>query len=251
LREGSETWEKASIGTKLLPNNWVSTAEGAGITLELSDQSIVRVGGPARFRLRPTRRPTQQTGFHFLQGLLYLFHRDKPSDLQIEMLSGVASVRSTELNLEVAADGRAVLALLEGVMEVENEQGQVALSAGEQVVLELGQRPVTSAVLDAANVIQWTLYYPAVLDIAELEWSHSEQEPIRDSVRWYLGGDLPRARETYPAAESLRRLRSSCTWRCSCFLPARCQLRRNGWTRCNPRRPRDPGRLVWQRHCVS
>ena len=58
--------------------------------------------------------------------------------------------------------------------------------------------PGKSAVLETANdLIQWNLYYPAVLDPSDLRWTAAEKAAITDSLAAYSSGDLIRAVDLY------------------------------------------------------
>jgi Tfp pilus assembly protein PilF len=63
----------------------------------------------------------------------------------------------------------------------------------------LGQVPTKTAVIDIMSVIQWCLYYPAVLDVAELDLDAAAQAQLRPSLLAYVEGDLLRAVSAYPA----------------------------------------------------
>ena len=79
------------------------------------------------------------------------------------------AIRGTEFELSVdTATGRTVLTLIEGAVDLSNALGEVALASGEQGIVDPGQAPRKTAALDTINVIQWTLYYPAVVVVAEL-----------------------------------------------------------------------------------
>src|SRR5207247_10314908 len=108
------------------------------------------------------------------------------------------AIRGTELNLAVADNGRTLLTLLDGAVELSNPQGQLALQTGEQAVVEPGRAPTKTAVIEAANVIQWCLYYPAVLDLNELALNEAEQQMLSKSLTAYRDGDLPKALVMYP-----------------------------------------------------
>ncbi len=204
LRSGDDGWKNVYKDAELRPGDSVRTGPYARATLQWSDQSCVELGEYTHLRILPPRRPGQQNGFRFFRGLLYLFHRDKPSDLEIQAQAGMAAVRSTELNLEVREDGRMLVTVLEGDVAVVNEAGEVNVATGQQAVLEPGQRPILTAVLDMASVIQWTLYYPAVLDVEELDWSGGGAERVGDAIRLYREGNLLRALEVFPSLPAPR-----------------------------------------------
>ena len=75
---------------------------------------------------------------------------------------------------------------------------QVQLESGEEGVVEMGNAPAKSAQIDAMNVIQWTLYYPAILDIDELELDDQAGRALAPSLEAYRAGDLLQALAQYP-----------------------------------------------------
>src|SRR5207244_6626162 len=77
-------------------------------------------------------------------------------------------------------------------------KGSLVLQSGEQGVVDPGQAPRKTAVLHAINVIQWSLYYPAVLDPEELGLTQIEQTELADSLAAYRSGDLLAALGRYP-----------------------------------------------------
>jgi tetratricopeptide (TPR) repeat protein len=109
-----------------------------------------------------------------------------------------AAIRGTEFHIEVAPNGRTVLTLLDGEVDVTNDFGPLTLHSGEQATVEPGAAPKRTAVLDITNVIQWCLYYPAVLNPGELAFTADETNRLRDSMAAYRAGDLPGAVALYP-----------------------------------------------------
>jgi hypothetical protein len=101
-------------------------------------------------------------------GSTYFFSREKPATVEFRTPLASGAIRGTEFNLAVADDGRTTLSLLDGFVELRSGQGQIDLKTGEQGVVEPGKAPTKTAVIDAINIIQWCLYYPAVLDTDEL-----------------------------------------------------------------------------------
>ena len=98
------------------------------------------------------------------------------------------------------ADGRTVLTLLDGEVGLRNEHGELPLAGGEQGTVEPGQAPRKTAALDLLKIIQWCLYYPAILDPDEAGLGHAEQAVLADSLSAYRSGDLLRALSRYPDA---------------------------------------------------
>ena len=68
----------------------------------------------------------------------------------------------------MAKNGRTVVTLLDGAVDLTNELGQISLVSGEHEIVEPGQAPTKTAVINAINIIQWGIYYPGVLNPSEL-----------------------------------------------------------------------------------
>src|SRR5207249_2021756 len=100
--------------------------------------------------------------------------------------------------LEVS-DGRTILSVLEGTVEMSHAFDRIELKAGEQGIVETGQRLRKTAFLEPINIIQWCLYYPAVLDTEELRLSVEERGALSQSLAAYERGDLVAAFGAYPA----------------------------------------------------
>src|SRR5438552_18195064 len=53
--------------------------------------------------------------------------------------------------------------------------------------------------LEAVSVIQWCLYYPAILDAAEIGLTPQQEQDLNESLSAYRAGDLLQALAAYPA----------------------------------------------------
>src|SRR5438105_11435135 len=189
-------WERAETNRMLLPGDRLRTGERSRAVLRLSNLSTLRLG---EFSLIEIPGPEETGGFNFRRGLFYFFHRDKPATLPVRTPAMVAVIRGTEFNLVVEENGRTTLSLLEGAVEMSNQVGQITLNSGVEGSAEPGQAPRKTAVVNAVNIIQWALYYPAVLDVDELELGGPEQQALAGSLAAYRAGDLLGALAQYPA----------------------------------------------------
>ncbi len=80
-------------------------------------------------------------------------------------------------------------------MALTNANGGINLASGEQGTVEPGKAPIKTASINALNIIQWCLYYPAVLNLDELELTNTSLEA---SFSAYRSGDLLAALSNYP-----------------------------------------------------
>jgi len=182
---------------RLNPGDQIWTREHSRATLRLSDLTIVELGPNSHLLLlRPEER---RPGFSLARGLLHLFHRDKPGEYYFRTPTASPVIRGTELNLAVAEDGTTTLNLLEGEVALTNQFGEADLKSGEAAQVQPAHSPNRIRALEAVSVIQWCLYYPAVLDIEELSLNAEEQNALSASLVAYRQGDVLAALAAYPA----------------------------------------------------
>jgi tetratricopeptide (TPR) repeat protein len=197
---GSPNWYQCTTNHALFAGDQLRTGPRSRAAVRLSDQTVFRMSEQGYLRLRPEAK--KRSALDLLKGVFYFFHRDNPGefDLQTPVVSAV--VRGTEFDVKVAEDGTTTLTVLEGEVEMANELGELQLQSGEQGRAEPGKKPERTAVVEAHSVIQWSLYYPGVLDVDELALSAAEREVLKDSLAAYRSGDLLAALAKYPAART-------------------------------------------------
>src|SRR5262249_14844010 len=145
-------------------------------TLRWSDLSVLRVDELTSLELQPPDKAKDKPQLELKSGATYLFSREKPEEIQFRTPAASGAIRGTDFNLAVREDGQTVLSLIEGEVLLTNSLGGETLRSGEQGLVAQNQAPRKSPLLDAINVIQWALYYPAVTDPDELGLSASEKE---------------------------------------------------------------------------
>jgi cytochrome c-type biogenesis protein CcmH/NrfG len=197
-RAGQTEWFASATNLALQFGDSLRTGPQSRATLRLSDSSVLRVDERTELEIR-SQQEGEGSVLDLESGSSYFFHRSKPSSLQFHtpLISG--AIRGTEFNLTAADDGSTSVSLLDGSVSMKNSQGELVLAGGEQGIVSPGQAPRKSAVLNAVNIIQWTLYYPAVLDVDEIGLSAEEQSTLADSLAAYRSGDLLAALDRYPA----------------------------------------------------
>ncbi len=195
---GTNVWSAAQTNQTLRIADRIRTGERSRAMLHLLDQSTLRMGELTEFLVEPIEELPEKPSFSLTKGLIYFFHRDKPVDVQFKTRTATAAIRGTEFNLAVEESGRTVITMFDGEVELTNTFGAIQIKNGEQGVVEPGQPPVRSPVIDAINIIQWCLYYPGVLDVDELRFNASEQAALQSSLAAYRAGDLRAAFEFYP-----------------------------------------------------
>lgn len=198
---GTAAWNPARTNQALKVGDRVRTGVRSRATLRLSDQTVLRVNELTLLEIRPGLTGTKRAGLDLKSGSTYFFNRGQPSETDFRTPVASGAIRGTEFHLAVAeADGRTVVTLLDGEVALSNAHGELALASGDQGTVEPGQAPKKTAVLNALNIIQWCLYYPAVLDVDEAGLSDAEKSALAESLSAYRSGDLLKALSLYPEA---------------------------------------------------
>ena len=195
---GTNDWRPARIQQLLRPGDRLRTAADSRATLQLSDRSVIRVGPATILEIQPPTPPARHR-FGLKRGELFFLDREQPADVEFETPLATGAIRGTEFFLAVAeADFSTRLALLDGAVELKTAGQKLPLASGQQALVEPGQPVKLSAVLPAVNLIQWSFYYPAVLNPAEIPFTDAEKSTLAKSLSDYASGDLLQAVEDAP-----------------------------------------------------
>ena len=204
LPAGAQRWFEAKTNMDLFVGDRIRVGERSRVAVRLSDQSIVRLGPKSEVQVQPPKGPgSPRFSLGFLAGLLHFFHRDEPTDLEVVSRTASAAVRGTEFEMEVAEDGTTILTVMDGEVRLSNALGTLDLRNRQQGIVEPGKGPVLRPAIEAINnIIQWTLYYPGILDTEELALNDPERVALGASLGSYRSGDLLRALSEYPAGRT-------------------------------------------------
>jgi Tfp pilus assembly protein PilF len=196
-RAGSRVWDPAQTNLVLNAGDQLRTLESSRATFRLRDATIVNISELTTLRLAPE---STRSVVDLLRGVLSFFHRDQPGDAEVRGGTASAIIRGTEFVVSVDADQKFTLLLFAGSVEVTNQLGHIVAASGDIVTASAKEAPAVSPSLTGTNraAIQWTLYYPSVLDPADLSLSG----------RWQAVLSLYRKGELWRAAEAARSLGS-------------------------------------------
>lgn len=189
-REG--VWDPAHTNQVLLAGDKMRTGTKSRATLRLSDGTTMTIGAEASFTVPEGKKGVT---LNPLKGLFYFFHRDKPGEFELRSRTAAAAVRGTEFHLEAEEDGTWVLSVLDGEVLLQTDDGDLDLKSGQAAQVKPGAKPQPLIMREATDLIQWCLYYPAVLDANELMLSASEMAMLNESLSAYHAGDLATALE--------------------------------------------------------
>ena len=197
-RAGAENWTQAQTNSTLKVGDRLRTGRASRATVRMSDLSILRVAELSFLEVQPPDRPTYPSVLDIKAGAAYFFNRDRPGSVRFKTPTVSGAIRGTEFLIEVAEDGATTVALLDGLVELENKEGQLLLESGQQALVEPGKPPLKTEGIIAKNRLQWTLYYPAVIDPSEFQVEASEAGALAS----YRNGNLLAALNKLPAQKT-------------------------------------------------
>jgi Tfp pilus assembly protein PilF len=192
-------WTPARAGQVLEVGYQLRTGPRSRAAVALSNLDIVRVSESTEYELRPPIALGGKPIFELKTGSSYFFGRQKPRALEFRTRVVSGAIRGTEFEMSVAPDGVTRLAMIDGQVELAGANGPVVLNSGDAAEVASGGAVTTSKVLNALNVMQWSLYYPSVLSPAEIELADSDQRELSNSLTAFRDGNVVEALRRYPA----------------------------------------------------
>ena len=195
---GTMDWQPARTNEILHVGDRLRTGLHSRATVRLSNLTVLRVNELTTLQIQPPSAPGKQSALNLEKGASYFFSRERPTEMEFRTPLASGAIRGTEFNLAVDDNGTTRVTLIDGSVALSNPQGSLDLNSGEQGIIAPGQPPRKTAVINAINIIQWALYYPAVLDLDELNFTDAEKQALAASLDAYRAGDLPAALANYP-----------------------------------------------------
>ena len=194
-------WRAAKANDLLRPGDRLRTGADSRAMLRLSDKSVIRIDQSTLLEIMPPAQPAGKSRFRLQVGALFFLNREKPADIEFDTPLATGAIRGTEFLLAVAqAGGDTTLALYDGAVELRRGAETISLASGQQAVMRPGRPAAIGPALPARNLIQWTFYYPGVLNPSELQFNDTERGTMANSLTAYRDGDLLGALAALPDA---------------------------------------------------
>ena len=196
--QGGAGWQPAVKDLSLAVGDRFRTRQRSRATLKLTDLYTMRLKQFTTIQLTPALFEDDRSKLDLVRGAAFIFSRAKEGEIDISTPAANGAMRGTQLFVEVLANGQSKFQVLEGRVVMNNPHGKLELAAGEAGEALPGQPPRKTAAIVTTNLLQWALYYPAVLEPSELDLSDAERRAFAQSLEAYRAGDLPGALECFP-----------------------------------------------------
>jgi tetratricopeptide (TPR) repeat protein len=217
LRTGEKQWRSVRLNDIFCPGDMIRIMKLSRADIVLSNDTILRLDQNTTVTFS---EPEKEKPFlvNLLNGAAYFFSRVRRS---IKVLTPFvnAIVEGTEFYARVEND-KTFISLFEGQIGLTNEAGSITLAKGQSAVAEANRAPAFQIVVRPRDAVQWTLYYPPVLDFhpSNLGTPPGWQTMVRKSVEFYMEGNLHQALESLEGVTEEIHDPRFFTYRASLFL---------------------------------
>jgi Tfp pilus assembly protein PilF len=179
-------WLVAGRDERFCPGDAVRTGESSRAAILFYPETVIRLDQYSSLVITAAETDTTPSLLELLKGAAHFISRD-PRSLQIITPLANAAITGTEFMVRVDEDETGVI-VFEGRVEVSNAAGSVQVGANQRAVAQVGQAPITEAVVRPRDAVQWTLYYPPVLGSSE-----SLNTPLQQASQALAVGRVDRA----------------------------------------------------------
>ncbi|MBI1840746.1 MAG: FecR domain-containing protein [Verrucomicrobia bacterium] len=171
----------------------------AWASLTLADQTTLRVWEMTRLYVVHPASNSAPPKLNIEEGEIHVNSRGaREGSCRVDTPYGTANPQGTEYVVSVdPLQRRTQITLFDGEADISNGRDHRVLKAGEQGTLSPG-RQIEVRSIQASNIVQWWIYYPAVLDPEELPLTAEEKARAAESLAAYRSGSLAQALRNYP-----------------------------------------------------
>ncbi len=197
LRDGSEKWGLATTNSMLFPGDRIRTGLDGRALLRTSPGNLARLRAASLLQIQsPSERPGAL--LNLIRGFFHFFDRDQSSEVDIKDGLASAASQGTDFAIAVADDGQTDVGVFDGSVVLRNRSGSVELQAGEVGRARIDAMPDRPPGIALDSLVQWTWYYPVVVDPTEFGLAVEESGVLGGSLDAYRRGDVLEALRLWP-----------------------------------------------------
>ena len=181
---GTTQWVKARLNQDLAGGDTVRTGPNSRAAILCLDESQIKLNQNTVLSLKsvsPSPRlrfgeiapaaQAQEAGsslYQVMEGEIWLRNKKEKFLFELETPTVTATIRGTELTAHVQPDGATRVVMLEGEVKLANRYGEVIVTAGEEGQARPGQAPTKQVLVQPADAVQWSLFYPGYFSYRDL-----------------------------------------------------------------------------------
>ncbi|MEE4165790.1 MAG: tetratricopeptide repeat protein, partial [Desulfocapsaceae bacterium] len=157
---GKTRWQPVQLNDRFCAGDILKVGAGGRAAVTLDNETVIRVDQNSTLNFRSEKGKVSL--LDLVNGVLHIFsHRPRSLKVITPYVNGI--VEGTEF-LVSADDRQSVITVFEGHVRAENARGALELSSGQSASATGQTAPSYAAVIAPRDAVQWTLYYPSLLD---------------------------------------------------------------------------------------
>ncbi|MEO5331394.1 MAG: tetratricopeptide repeat protein [Magnetococcus sp. YQC-5] len=194
-------WKTTGAGQILHAGDQIRTGTHSRVSLLLADESLIKLKENSNFSLgdvapsagwtmlesKLEKPPSIQSQFTLMQGGVWFLNKNREVAITFKTPTATIGVRGTELVVELDPTQTLQVASLEGSAMIQNTQGEVVISSGEEAITRPGAAPVKQLLLHPENAVQWIVAVPSLFIPQDLKqsgpgWSELKQGRFAEAL---------------------------------------------------------------------
>ncbi len=159
-------WQLASNNDLFCPGDRVRVAKNSRLVLMLGDETRVNLAEKTTLTFVQPNRKQNPWIIDLIRGKAFFRSRERRKlNILTPFINAVH--KGTEFLVEVDNE-ETLIRVFDGKVSAENELGQIMIDEGFQGRAQSGQAPkLESLTIKPVDAVQWTLYYPGILNVSE------------------------------------------------------------------------------------
>ncbi len=183
-------WHSVANDAAFCYGDKVRTGNNSRASLMLKNGSILTLDQKTTFILLKPEQDNSNWLLEMLRGSIF-FRSRFPQNLNIRTPFINAVHKGTEF-LVTVGEREARISVFDGVVEGENDAGNITIAKGYSgIATNQGAPRVQALTVRPEDAVQWALYYPSVIDYRD--WKTSEGSPLQPVLKAYRQDDLEQA----------------------------------------------------------
>jgi hypothetical protein len=139
-----DEWTDAELNMCIYVGDTVRTMKDSGLALQFGKKTQMKVNALSTFTIStmdPKKPKPNQVNFKVGESWTKIDDKNEKVIFQVKTPSALAGVRGTEFDIAVDEDGNSKVSVLEGVVSVLNDLGEVLAEAGKATEILKGKMP--------------------------------------------------------------------------------------------------------------
>ncbi|MCU7845425.1 MAG: FecR domain-containing protein [Candidatus Thiodiazotropha sp. (ex Monitilora ramsayi)] len=209
--DNTQAWKTVSLGDRFCPGDRIRLGANSRAGLTLHNETLLRLDEHTSVTINAPA-DDGSSWLDLLKGAAHFISRVRQS-FQVNTPYVNASIEGTEFTVETQQQ-RSTVSVIEGRVRAHNSRGEIILNGGQVAVSQQDQAPAIETNINPQDAVQWTLYYPPVIDIRGV----NNQQDLSRSLNAYHQGDLAGAFNALPDEASVSQSPTLLIYRASLSL---------------------------------